>query len=52
MQCDETIGGKVTVFRGDFRQVLPIAPNARRVKIIELSFILCPGCYKMLKTYI
>jgi hypothetical protein len=30
MDCNEPFGGKVVVFGGDFRQVLPIVPRGTR----------------------
>ena len=35
--CDLPFGGKVIVFEGDFRQVLPIVPRGTRAQICDCS---------------
>ena len=35
---DLPFGGKVMVFGGDFRQVLPIVPRATRAKFVTLPY--------------
>ena len=39
MDCAESFGGKVVVFRGDFRQTLLVIHNASRVQQVESSFV-------------
>jgi hypothetical protein len=36
-QVDEPFGGKVFVFGGDFRQVLPVIPHASRAEVVSAS---------------
>ena len=36
-QVDEPFGGKVFVFGGDFRQVLPVIPRASRAEVVSAS---------------
>ena len=38
MRSDEPFGGKVVVFGGDFRQVLPVVKHGSRTTMIEESF--------------
>lgn len=47
LKCDKPFGGKVVVFGGDFRQILPVIPNAGRVEIVLSSLnssLLWPYC--------
>jgi hypothetical protein len=37
MDCNEPSGGKVVVFGGDFRQVLPAVPRGTRAQIIDAT---------------
>ncbi|XP_010506903.1 PREDICTED: ATP-dependent DNA helicase PIF1-like [Camelina sativa] len=37
MKCDRVFGGKVFVLRGDFRQILPVVPEAGRVGTVLAS---------------
>jgi hypothetical protein len=37
MDCNEPFGGKVVVFGGDFRQVLPIVPRGTRAQITDAT---------------
>ncbi|XP_027082697.1 uncharacterized protein [Coffea arabica] len=39
MDSDMPFGGKIVVFGGDFRQTLPVIPNASRDQQIEASFV-------------
>ncbi|XP_071057338.1 uncharacterized protein [Onthophagus taurus] len=39
MRSDRPMGGKVCVFGGDFRQVLPVIPRARNAEILAQSLI-------------
>ncbi|XP_035830063.1 uncharacterized protein LOC110944792 [Helianthus annuus] len=36
-KCEMTFGGKVMVFGGDFRQILPVVPNGSRRDIVNAS---------------
>ncbi|XP_021995302.1 ATP-dependent DNA helicase pif1-like [Helianthus annuus] len=36
-KCETTFGGKVMVFGGDFRQILPVVPNGSRRDIVNAS---------------
>lgn len=38
-ECSLPFGGKVVVFGGDFRQVLPVVPRATRQEIIDASLV-------------
>jgi len=38
-QIDEPFGGKVFVFGGDFRQILPVIPHSLRADIVSASLI-------------
>ena len=38
MDSTENFGGKVIVFGGDFRQVLPVVPHGTRTKTVNASF--------------
>lgn len=42
MDLDKPFGGKIVVFSGDFRQTLPVIPNASRDQQIEASFVNSP----------
>ncbi|XP_027076324.1 uncharacterized protein [Coffea arabica] len=42
MDSNKPFGGKVVVFGGDFRQTLPVIPNASRDQQIEASFVHSP----------
>ena len=35
MGCNQPFGGKVMVFGGDFRQVLPVVPRGTRAQITD-----------------
>jgi hypothetical protein len=37
MDCNESFGGKVVVFGGDFRQVLPVVPHGTRAQITDAT---------------
>ena len=37
MDCSESCGGKVMVFGGDFRQVLPVVPRGTRAQITDAT---------------
>ncbi|TVU21988.1 hypothetical protein EJB05_31660, partial [Eragrostis curvula] len=37
MGCDEPFGGKIMVFGGDFRQVLPVVPRGTRAQITNAT---------------
>ena len=37
MGCDEPFGGKVVVFGGDFRQILPVVTDGGRVETVLAS---------------
>jgi hypothetical protein len=37
MDCNESFGGKVVVFGGDFTQVLPIVPRGTRALITDAT---------------
>jgi hypothetical protein len=37
MDCNEPFGGKVVVFGGDFRQVLPVVPRGTQAQITEAT---------------
>ncbi|XP_016494500.1 uncharacterized protein LOC107813714 [Nicotiana tabacum] len=39
MDIDEPFGGKVMIFGGDFRQVLPVVPKATRVETVNASLV-------------
>ncbi|KAG5586052.1 hypothetical protein H5410_046486 [Solanum commersonii] len=39
MDKDAPFGGKVMVFGGDFRQVLPIVPNSIRAEMVDASLV-------------
>ncbi|XP_027181704.1 uncharacterized protein LOC113780084 [Coffea eugenioides] len=39
MECDDPFGGKVVVFRGDFRQTLPVIRDATRDVLVQSSFV-------------
>ncbi|XP_015081280.1 uncharacterized protein LOC107024853 [Solanum pennellii] len=39
MDIDKSFGGKVMVFGGDFRQVLPVVPKLTRAEIINASLV-------------
>src|ERR1051326_7085450 len=36
-QVDKPFGGKIFVFGGDFRQILPVIPHATRADIVSAS---------------
>ncbi|KAL5575313.1 hypothetical protein UlMin_017012 [Ulmus minor] len=38
--CNLSFGGKVVVFGGDFRQVLPVVPRGRKEEIINTSLVM------------
>ena len=38
MDSTKFFGGKVIVFRGDFRQMLPVVPNGTRAKTVNANF--------------
>ncbi|XP_022003614.1 uncharacterized protein LOC110901069 [Helianthus annuus] len=38
-KCEMTFGGKVMVFGGDFRQILPVVPNGSRRDIVNASIM-------------
>lgn len=38
MGCDEVNGGKIVLYGGDFRQTLPVMPEASRSEIVNGSF--------------
>ena len=38
MDNTEIFGGKVIVFEGDFRQVLPVVPHGTRAETVNASF--------------
>ncbi|KAH7522014.1 hypothetical protein FEM48_Zijuj07G0093000 [Ziziphus jujuba var. spinosa] len=38
-ECDLLFGGKVVVFGGDFRQVLPVVPKGTREEVINSSLV-------------
>ena len=37
MGCNQPFGGKVMVFGGDFRQVLPVVPHGTRAQITNAT---------------
>lgn len=37
LECDEPFGGKVVVFLGDFRQVLPVVKKGSRFQIVDAT---------------
>ena len=37
MGCDDIFGGKVVVFSGDFRQILPVVRHGSRADIVNTS---------------
>jgi hypothetical protein len=37
MDCDEPFGGKVVLFGGDFRQVLPVVPRGTQAQITDAT---------------
>ena len=39
MDIDKPFGGKVMVFGGDFRQVLPVVPKSTRAEIVNASLV-------------
>ena len=39
-ECNLPFGGKVVVFGGDFRQVLPLVPRGRKEEIINTSLVM------------
>ncbi|KAK9273825.1 hypothetical protein L1049_018636 [Liquidambar formosana] len=39
MNCQESFGGKVIVFGGDFRQVLPVVPKGTRAETVSASLV-------------
>ena len=39
MDIYKPFGGKVMVFGGDFRQVLPVVPKSTRAKIVNASLV-------------
>ncbi|XP_048502683.2 uncharacterized protein LOC104896527 [Beta vulgaris subsp. vulgaris] len=42
MENDLPFGGKIIVFGGDFRQVLPVVRNGTRAQMIDASFVKSP----------
>ncbi|XP_024004882.1 uncharacterized protein LOC112082028 [Eutrema salsugineum] len=47
LKCDKPFGGKVIVFGGDFRQILPVIPNAGKTEILMATLNSSPlwfGC--------
>ncbi|KAK9732852.1 hypothetical protein RND81_04G027000 [Saponaria officinalis] len=40
--CDTVFGGKIIVFGGDFRRVLPVIPKSTLQKAVNASFVLSP----------
>ncbi|XP_021773626.1 uncharacterized protein LOC110737597 [Chenopodium quinoa] len=45
-------GGKVVVFGGDFRQVLPVIPNGSLSEVIATSFVMYPLWYALQKIHL
>lgn len=43
MRNSQRFGGKVIVFRGDFRQVLPVVQSGCRDQIVKASLSARPG---------
>ena len=39
MGCDMPFGGKVMLFGGDFRQVLPVVPRGTRAQITDATLL-------------
>ncbi|KAL5555788.1 hypothetical protein UlMin_038024 [Ulmus minor] len=39
-ECDLPFGGKIIIFGGDFRQVLPIVPRATKEEVINASLVM------------
>jgi len=39
MGCDMPFGGKVMLFGGDFRQVLPVVPHGTRAQITDATLL-------------
>ena len=39
MGCDTPFGGKVMLFGGDFRQVLPVVPRGTRAQITDATLL-------------
>ncbi|XP_075079447.1 ATP-dependent DNA helicase RRM3-like [Nicotiana tabacum] len=39
MDVDEPFGGKIMIFGGDFRQVLPVVPKSTRVETVNASLV-------------
>ena len=39
MDSTKFFRGKVIVFRGDFRQVLPVVPHGTRAKTVNANFV-------------
>uniref|UniRef100_A0A2N9INS4 ATP-dependent DNA helicase n=1 Tax=Fagus sylvatica TaxID=28930 RepID=A0A2N9INS4_FAGSY len=42
MEVDSPFGGKVVIFGGDFRQVLPVVPNGTRSEMIDACIVKSP----------
>jgi ATP-dependent DNA helicase PIF1 len=40
--CNQLFGGKIVVFGGDFRQVLPVVRRGTRAKVVDLILLMSP----------